>query len=181
MNVLDISQGIDLEERRIVIHDDTSEHLRECDALPSAPLARSLIFKGGPLPFRFRLLKVLGVVDDDPLEDVFQHVNIRYLRYNPHEFLSDSLPSSVSLLWNVQTLIIQGETEQIVAPPEIWNMRQLRHLEFNLVCIPDPPTSATTDQQEDCVLQNLQTLTNVVNLTFMRTSAEEFPILRNCI
>ncbi|KAH6758342.1 hypothetical protein C2S51_018577 [Perilla frutescens var. frutescens] len=164
MSVLNIPRGVDMEPRRIVVHNNTSEQPQEFDDLPSAALVRSLILKGGPLPLKSRLLKVLTDVDSAPLEAVFEHVNLRYLLCEPSRMFSSAvLPSSASLLWNVQTLIIRGDTERVVAPSEIWSMRQLRHLEFNEVCLPAPPPSKG---EEEYALQNLQTLTNVVNFTF---------------
>ncbi|KAG6425271.1 hypothetical protein SASPL_115699 [Salvia splendens] len=55
----------------------------------------------------------------------------------------DPLPSlclgpSVLKLWNLQTLIIKGHLVKIIAPSEIWEMP---HIELELVCLPDPPTS----------------------------------------
>ncbi|KAL8547346.1 hypothetical protein ACS0TY_006898 [Phlomoides rotata] len=43
----------------------------------------------------------------------------------------------------------------VVAPSEIWDMQQLRHLQINQVNLPEPPQS---DKQDRIILQNLQTL-----------------------
>ncbi|KAG8388623.1 hypothetical protein BUALT_Bualt02G0144700 [Buddleja alternifolia] len=69
--------------------------------------------------------------------------------------------SSMYLLWNLQTLIIKGNRLEIMAPSEIWKMTQLRHVELEKLCLPDPPS--LEDRQGDFVLGNLQTLLEILN------------------
>ncbi|KAL7099391.1 hypothetical protein ACP275_09G082000 [Erythranthe tilingii] len=171
-----IPQGINT-QRRISIHQSLSEkeYLHQVlQALQYVPLARSLIVESqGVLPplNYFRLLRVLTVPDkyfypDEEnrqgitLEDVFQLVNLRFLavasgrHQNPWRF-----PSSVYLLWNLQTLIVNC-TIGVVAPSEIWKMTQLRHVEFDELDLPDPPLSG---QDDEFVLSNLHTLRRIRN------------------
>ncbi|KAL8056949.1 hypothetical protein ABFX02_04G151600 [Erythranthe guttata] len=72
------------------------------------------------------------------------------------------LPSLTRTL-NLQTIIIRKN--KIKAPSEIWEMRQLRHVDIYELHLPDPPQSGD-QQQHEFVLQNLQTLKNVVNFVW---------------
>ncbi|GFQ05990.1 putative late blight resistance protein homolog r1a-3 [Phtheirospermum japonicum] len=83
MRVLNTARRTD-KERRIIFHESIpkKDHdLPVFHALRSASFARSLICAGGQLPYKFRLLRVLTVVDDDSLETIFRQVNLRYLSY----------------------------------------------------------------------------------------------------
>ncbi|KAL7153219.1 hypothetical protein ABFS83_04G151800 [Erythranthe nasuta] len=177
---LNSPQGIINTQRRICIHHSTTQkkYLPEAlHALQSVPLARSLFFKfEGVLPSldHCRLLRVLRAADTYlnfdgqnihcmyTLEDVFQLLNSRYLAVedfrdeNPCKF-----PSSVYLLWNLQTLIVVSLVGVVVAPSEIWKMTQLRHVQFSSgLEMPDPPLGG---QDGEFVLGNLQTLSLILN------------------
>ncbi|KAL7099485.1 hypothetical protein ACP275_09G087000 [Erythranthe tilingii] len=187
---LNIPQGIINTQRRISIHQSTTQKeylLVAPHALQSVPLARSLFFKfKGVLPLldHCRLLRVLRTTDtcvttdtyensykenthcmytpEDVLEDVFQLVNSRFLAVedfrdeNPCRF-----PSSVYILWNLQTLIVKNIAGFVVAPTEIWKMTQLRHVHFfGGLEMPDPPLGG---QDGEFVLGNLQTLSRIRN------------------
>ncbi|KAG6385515.1 hypothetical protein SASPL_154351 [Salvia splendens] len=166
----DIRGGIDVEcGRRIVFQRKNLKDPRVFNALPSA---RSLIINGGPLPSKFHLVKVLTRVEGYHPETIFQQVTLRYLVYKSSGDSRGLLLSSASVLWNVQILTINVGNGGMSAPPEIWNIRQLGHLEFNKLFLPDPPT---LDQQEDSVLQNLQTLMNVVNFCFSEDVCKRIP------
>ncbi|KAL9170595.1 hypothetical protein ABFS82_04G155300 [Erythranthe guttata] len=79
--------------------------------------------------------------------------------------------SSTSLLWNLQTLILNSVID---APSEIWEMRQLRHLHILRVSLPDPPKSRK-QQKNDIVLPNLQTLKNVMNFKWSEEVCMRLP------
>ncbi|KAI3464077.1 hypothetical protein Pfo_020740 [Paulownia fortunei] len=191
MRVLDIPRCIN-QERRIVFHERIPEEISKeyqrqifC-ALQSASLARSLIFedfhafegslisKSNQLSFKLRLLRVLSVFCGTSPQASFQQVNLRYLAYKFTWISNSELPSSISLLWNVQTLIIRRTSNRIAAPSEIWYMPQLRHVEIDDLCLPDPP-SDRADQQDDFVLRNLQTLSRVVNLRWSEEVCKRIP------
>ncbi|KAL8547392.1 hypothetical protein ACS0TY_006932 [Phlomoides rotata] len=148
--------------------------------LESKSLARSLIFNERTrVRVKPRLLRVLvGVYSGST--DIFQKVNLRYLaqEYRTQEYsfwflrFPYHLPSSISLLWNVQTMIITRGVERVYAPPEIWKMQQLRHLVFNFVRLPEPPTS------DGIVLRNLQTLGRVVDLRFSEEACKRMPNIK---
>ncbi|KAI3464076.1 hypothetical protein Pfo_020739 [Paulownia fortunei] len=149
MRLLDIPRDRD-RKRRIVFHEIIPQgyHSRVFHTLQSASLARSLICKGGiQLTFKFRLLRVLNVVDSDSLDGIFKQVNLR------------------------------GGIKRIVAPSGIWEMPQLRHLEFDEICLPDPP-SDRVDQQDDFVLRNFQTLLKVVNFKWSEEACKRIPNIK---
>lgn len=158
-------------ERRIAIHGGSVEYSPQIfDALKSAPLVRSLIFNDGAdddLRSDFKLLKILGVIEDrcdvvlrllrSGSKSHQQYVNLRYLHRGLHPLNHSShhilkLPSSISRLWNLQTLILGGN---IHTPPQIWEMLNLRHVICNWIRLPDPPSKG---KQKGIILQKLQTL-----------------------
>ncbi|KAG8388600.1 hypothetical protein BUALT_Bualt02G0142400 [Buddleja alternifolia] len=175
----DVPQGIS-GERRIIIHENVPQmkyYLQFHHALYSASLARSLICnfeRFGQLSFTSRLLRILSVIDRYRPEAVFHLVNLRYLALRPHRVFNYALPSSVSLLWNVQTLILRGYSYRIVLPSEIWEMPQLRHVEFDAIFLPD----TSTDRQDDFVLGNLQTLLKVVDFRCKEEVLKRIPNIK---
>ncbi|XP_057780121.1 probable disease resistance protein At1g58602 [Salvia miltiorrhiza] len=55
-------------------------------------------------------------------------------------------------------------------------MSQLRHVVCNEICLPDPPPS---DQEDDaCVLRNLQTLVQVVNFRWTEEACKRIPNIK---
>ncbi|EYU21848.1 hypothetical protein MIMGU_mgv1a023991mg [Erythranthe guttata] len=166
---LNIPQGIINTRRRISIHQSASEkeYLPQArHALECMPLARSLIVgRQGVLPSLnyFRLLRVLNAVDkylNDhvfSLEAVFQLVNSRFIAITSDRDQNADFPSSINLLWNLQTLIVKER--DAFAPSEIWKMTQLRHVQFNQLEMPDPPL----DGKDEYVLGNLRTLSRIRN------------------
>ncbi|XP_012844418.1 PREDICTED: putative late blight resistance protein homolog R1A-3 [Erythranthe guttata] len=105
-------------------------------------------------------------------KDIFDQVNLRYLSYGCEyagSMVWDDLPSSISLLWSLQTLSIQGT---IFAPSQIWEMRQLRHLKIVSLYITDPSPDG---QQQDIVLRNLQTLVSVVDFALTDEVCKRIP------
>ncbi|KAI3459667.1 hypothetical protein Pfo_016330 [Paulownia fortunei] len=163
---LNIPQGIDT-QRRIGIHLRTRPQV--LDALQSASLGRSLIcyFERALPLLKFRLLRVLKAVDKRPysayqyrysLETIFQVINLRYIDISIGWSLISRIPSSVYLLWNLQTLVVD-HYDVVIAPSEIWKMPQLRHVEFKKLDLADPP-----GQDDGFVLGNLQRLLKIRNL-----------------
>ncbi|KAL7115224.1 hypothetical protein ACP275_04G171600 [Erythranthe tilingii] len=176
----DSLSGINKACRRILCHENFAEV--NCDPLPShtlksEPLTRSLLSYEDRPPLNFRLLRVLNVVrsdnvSDPSLSDILKQVNLRYLPglwYKSHQ-----LPFSISLLWNLQTLKIAG-FGGVFAPPEIWAMPQLRHLEFSTwIYLPDP--SLRREEKDDViVLKNLHTLKRVLNLKLTDEVCKRIP------
>ncbi|KAL7115046.1 hypothetical protein ACP275_04G159600 [Erythranthe tilingii] len=122
---------------------------RVLPTLQSASLARTLfIIAVGPLMFKHRLLRVLNY---------------------PGSMVDDDLPSSISLLWSLQTLTIHGG---LFAPSQIWKLRQLRHLNIVSLDLSDPSPGA---QQDYFVLRNLQTLVTVVDFALTDEVCKRIP------
>lgn len=116
-----------------------------------------------------RLMRVL-LRDTDPLDSTFRQVNLRFLVNEFDKMETYSLPSSISLLWSLQTLIVRG-ISTVVAPIEIWKMPQLRHIQMWLIHLHPPPPS-------DVVLGNLQTLERAQNLNFTEEVCKRIPNIK---
>ncbi|KAL8529856.1 hypothetical protein ACS0TY_007059 [Phlomoides rotata] len=190
------------EARRLVVHGSTPQEKRYPEifrAMESAQLTRSLLChstdKGHPCTIDYRLLKVMqsveGVADEDDenfMELKLQQVNLRYLdcrlfhlffhlfRNPPKPVLPLFLPSSIFMLWNLQTLIVSGYPF-IVAPREIWKMPQLRHIAMIGLHMADPPLS-----DDFVALENLHTLFEVINFRLSKDVCERIPNIKKlCI
>ncbi|XP_057773790.1 putative late blight resistance protein homolog R1A-10 [Salvia miltiorrhiza] len=102
---------------------------------------------------RLILLRVLDLYKTDLDEfssEILQLVNLRYLAIHCH-----SLPSGISRLCNLQTLIVRL-VRYCTAPHELWEMSELRHLFFSKkgLCVED-------DYMKRIVLKKLQTIWHV--------------------
>ncbi|KAL9170221.1 hypothetical protein ABFS82_04G130400 [Erythranthe guttata] len=104
---------------------------------------------------RFPLLRVLDVVDIYPKDEILQLINSRYVSCMCPMM---SMSSSISRLWSLQTLVVDGE---LILPGEIWQMSQLRHVVANSIILPDPPPPDNV--QKIILLENLQTLSRVAD------------------
>lgn len=170
-------------ERRFAVHDlsvGKYEDSQIFHAMESSLLARSIICESPVLlSFKSRLLRVLLQVYGDSLESNFQQINLRFLAYesSPIGWIPTyQLPPSISLLWNLQTLKIGKMIEEVVAPSEIWEMPQLRHLCFNRISLPEPP--ASDDDHDVLVLQNLQTLRTALNFGCSEEVCKRMPNIK---
>ncbi|KAL8466277.1 hypothetical protein ACS0TY_035408 [Phlomoides rotata] len=182
-------------------------HSRASHAPEYGPLARSLVwdfnaFQYGLLNWsvkwhsdgdmfkiilrsgKLRLLRIFKLDDRFPVDDLrheynkhFKDVIIRLLnsRYLSYPDIGPSLPSSISRLWNHQTLIARDTSA--TAPPEIWKMPLLKHVEFCNIYLPDPPIGETGD---DFVLENLQTLFRIRIWDCRVKVVEKIPNIKIC-
>ncbi|KAI3454951.1 hypothetical protein Pfo_011614 [Paulownia fortunei] len=173
-------------QRRFGVHDrpilPKHQRYQLLHALQSAPPAhRSLVSNcGWILPWntaRFKLLRVLDDGDAHTLEEISQLVNSRYLAFTVYMELQVRCPSSISLLWNLQTIIVTPYGDNImVLPSQIWEMPQLRHIEIKTAVISEPPTSPVGEG--GCVvLENLQTLLALRNFRFTTEFLKKTPNL----
>ncbi|KAL9170596.1 hypothetical protein ABFS82_04G155400 [Erythranthe guttata] len=110
-------------------------------------------------------------------QHIVDQVNMRYLAYNDESKIMAAcvkLPSSIAALWNLQTIIISGK---IKVPLQIWEMRQLRHLDIFSLFLPVPPRSCDK-QRDEIVVLNLQTLKKVVNFVWSKEACKRVPNVR---
>ncbi|KAL7115037.1 hypothetical protein ACP275_04G159200 [Erythranthe tilingii] len=128
-----------------------------------------------------RLLRVMSCNNGRKKKYLRRHmvdqVNMRYLAYNDESKIMSAcvkLPSSIAVLWNLQTIIIRGKIE---VPSQIWEMRQLRHLDMFSLLLPIPPRSCDK-QHDEIVLHNLQTLKEVINFVWSEEACKRVPNVR---
>lgn len=125
-----------------------------------------------------RLLRVLNMPNawlgsfSDEITGLF---HLRYLAFDYTNMLKEPLvlPSTVSKLQNLQTLIIRRYDfvdSKTPVPLDIWELPLLRHviLKRSLLLIPPPPRNCP-------VLENLQTVSKVMNFKFTRRAISMIP------
>ncbi|XP_047960815.1 putative late blight resistance protein homolog R1B-16 [Salvia hispanica] len=139
-------------------------------------VVRSML-AGGSLeqPVKHKLLRVWDRGSLESVAELYGNVNLRYLACHYTYYSMPVLPSSISLIWNLQTLIISDTL--VTAPTEIWKMQQLRHVKCHRIYLP-PPSDGLL------VMDDLQSLTTAVNLRLSEQDKElnkmvRFPILLN--
>ncbi|KZV13871.1 hypothetical protein F511_44907 [Dorcoceras hygrometricum] len=126
-----------------------------------------------------RLLRVLGGVDGELSSDeIMNLVNIRFLSIDFERVPKSGLmfTSSISLFWNLQSLNIDTSDQEIFLPPEIWNLPQLRHLQFDRFVLPDPPCE--DDRHDSLIMENLQTLAKVLYFRCTEEIVKRVPNLK---
>ncbi|EYU24428.1 hypothetical protein ABFS82_04G162100 [Erythranthe guttata] len=179
VGVSDSSQGIN-DERRIAVHKETSSY-----RMASLSLARSLISFGHDQPsLKYSpLLRVFNAVRVESIDNIFESIYLRCICvfYSAMPQLSRKLPSSVSLLGNLQMIIIEDimRVDQIrnieIVTEVFWEMRQLRHLQFNYIDLPNPPRLRGEEENDRVVLKNLQTLEKVIDLFLSEEVCKRIP------
>ncbi|XP_057801549.1 putative late blight resistance protein homolog R1C-3 [Salvia miltiorrhiza] len=170
----DCPRGIN-SQRRIVIPRSTSAMTVRDAKETMSSRARSFIWHGNTVPelldFIFlRTYKYNGGYLD---ENVFQMVNLRYLSA---VFRSGfQIPSSISLLWNLHTLIVSHwGGEHITAPVEIWKMHQLKHVDVRgVMYLPDPRSG-----HSDVMMENLETLKGVIDFNLNEEVVRRIPNIK---
>ena len=122
-----------------------------------------------------KLLRVLNA-EGSVSEHLYENANLRYLAYSPlfHYQSVWKLPSSISHIWNLQTLIFHKSNRVIVALTEIWNMRQLRHVKCFLMYVPNPPRQSNGLVRMD----SLQALTKAVNMKVSEKVCKVIPNIK---
>ncbi|PIM98965.1 hypothetical protein CDL12_28545 [Handroanthus impetiginosus] len=138
-------------QRRLCIHNNVLFGIKEVrNSMESISTAYSLICTGPyheyPVPIcsDLRLLRVLDALTirfyKFPIE-VLKLVQLRYLALT----FNGKVPGSISKLWNLETLIIlrhlsinKSCKDSSYLPMEIWNMKELRHIQVTGSNLPDP-------------------------------------------
>ncbi|XP_020547261.1 putative late blight resistance protein homolog R1A-10 isoform X2 [Sesamum indicum] len=154
-------------QRRLCIHNNTLFGIKDVrNSMASVSNARSLLCTGPhheyPVPkcMGFSLLRVLDALTvrfyEFPIE-VVKLIKLRYLAFT----YNGKLPASISNLRYLQYLIVRqclrilsSEARQSYLPMEIWDMKELRHLQVMGRDLPDPTSN-------DAFLLNLSTLLGV--------------------
>ncbi|KAG8379672.1 hypothetical protein BUALT_Bualt07G0113400 [Buddleja alternifolia] len=179
-----IPQGIE-SKRRLAIHQSMGKPCyfpQVFDALKSASNARSLVCDSEWISPRLvpslNLLRVLDVVDKYSPQEITKLSSSRYLAFRPDLTGCNNNPEIISLMfahWNVQTFKTENVPGVLVpVPPQIWEMTELRHLEFRWITLPDPPP----ESHNFYILENLQTLLSVENLRCTEEVVKRVPNLR---
>ncbi|KAL2240055.1 UNVERIFIED_CONTAM: putative late blight resistance protein R1A-10 [Sesamum indicum] len=180
------------DQRRFSIHGGTFGHrTNDCD---SYVLSRSLLYfcygPGHSLLVSFttscRLLRVLDVLTvrfyDFPV-GIMELVHLRYLALTCNG--RDELPASIYKLGNLQTLIVyRGDIpyplwfarDMFYITLNIWKMPQLRHLMLERGFLPYPFLEPVV--KDSVVLENLQTLTGVIDLRCTKEVCAIMPNLK---
>lgn len=149
------------------------------EVVPLSSFARSFVlhFRGSPRSISgcslSRVFRTLAKYN--PME-VLHLVNSRYLEFSAELFVSSKYFSSISLLWNLETLIVDGITwaDEVILPTGIWELRHLRHLIFNERVILSDPVAAHTE----LLLENLQTLSRVEDFSCSDEVVNRIPNLK---
>ncbi|KAL0341436.1 UNVERIFIED_CONTAM: putative disease resistance protein [Sesamum calycinum] len=129
---------------------------------------------------KLRWVKVFG----QSCEKLRQHTKLRFIDVVTIAFRCripsklNFVPSSIPLLWNLQTLLIdeigsQLKKRPIVIPSKVWEMTQLRHIIMDLGFLPSP-----VDTQDTTALENLQTLSTMHNFRCTKEVFERIPNLK---
>ncbi|KAK6153294.1 hypothetical protein DH2020_012933 [Rehmannia glutinosa] len=138
-------------------------------SMESISTVRSLLCTGPhhqypvPVCFGLRLLRVIHALTirfyEFPLIPLMELVKLVLLRYLALTY-DGKLPPSISKLWNLQFFIVRRHLsiinlyeDELYLPMEIWDMKELKHLQFMGGNLPDPCDGA--------LLPNLLTLTDV--------------------
>ncbi|XP_051138853.1 putative late blight resistance protein homolog R1A-10 [Andrographis paniculata] len=154
-------------QRRIVFY-QSSLTKDEChkifdSLLSSSPRARTLICHDvitlpAIVPI---LLRVLKVVRRYPYGEfipgfAFQSVNLRYLDVSDDYW--DRMSDFLDKIRNIQSIEVHGPRGPTLAPCHLWDRRQLRHVKFDRVVLPN-----VWPRKNRIVLENLRTLADIIN------------------
>ncbi|KAL8557555.1 hypothetical protein ACS0TY_004847 [Phlomoides rotata] len=176
--------------RRISIVHSRFDEIRRPTIHTILCFAKSLDCSSPAVVVSFRLLRVLDVMlyRDCLPPQVFELFHLRYLALS----FSDKIPTAISNLQNLQTLII-GSGKRIFKPHhlplEIWRLPHLRHLIFvGLYTLPIPADRQTLPLDKlhtlmgisdfVCTERILEMMTNLKKLGFS-TRVPSFPNLAN--
>ncbi|KAG8390587.1 hypothetical protein BUALT_Bualt01G0099100 [Buddleja alternifolia] len=133
-----------------------------------------------PRLIRLRLVRVV-TTNSDQSEELMQHTKLRYFSLTCFTSLLDLKfvsPSSIALLWNLQTLYIDTFPcdDLIVLPPEVWEMPQLRDVLIqNFTVLPD---LTQIERKVFTILKNLQTFSNIIDFRCTREVVARIPNLK---
>ncbi|KAI3449063.1 hypothetical protein Pfo_005728 [Paulownia fortunei] len=174
-----LAEGIK-NQGRLCIHNNILFGIKDVyNSLASISTARSLLCFGPhhqypvPIYFGLRLLRVLDVLTILFYEFPMEVLKLVYLRYLAVTY-NGNLPPSISKLWNLECLIvrrhlsIKSSKDLSYLPMEIWDMKELKHLQIMGSDLPDPCGA---------LLPNLLTLLDVSAHSCTKEVLEKIPNL----
>ncbi|KAH6798031.1 hypothetical protein C2S52_022585 [Perilla frutescens var. hirtella] len=148
--------------------------------ISSYAMARSFICAGetfrdlSHIYSSFRFLRVLDVVAAKLFVFPDAILKLVLLRYLGLSLRSLELPSSISRLWNLQTIVFHyAVSTGLRIPVEIWSMPNLRHLYFRRALLPDPFPFKFL--RSSAVLKNLQTLVGILDFQCTKGILKSIP------
>ncbi|KAK6128715.1 hypothetical protein DH2020_037565 [Rehmannia glutinosa] len=173
------------DQHRLCIHKNILFGIKEVyNSMASISTARSLLCTGLHHPYPvsiclgLRFLRVLDALTipfyEFPIDQILNLVHLRYLALT---FYNGNIPSSISKLWNLQFLIVHRHLSiklygsQSYLPIEIWDMKELKHLQIMGSDLPDPC-------YETPILKNLLTLLDVSARSFTKGVVKRIPNLK---
>ncbi|XP_012829202.1 PREDICTED: putative late blight resistance protein homolog R1A-10 [Erythranthe guttata] len=139
-------------QRRLCIRNNILFAIEDVkDSMASAATVRSLlctgVFQEYPVPLcleHLRLLRVLEAISIRFYEFPMEVLKLAQLRYLALTY-DGNLPTSISKLWNLQHLIVDRHLSIIKSggnlsylPIEIWNMKELKHIQTMGSNLPHP-------------------------------------------
>ncbi|KAH6771635.1 hypothetical protein C2S51_010039 [Perilla frutescens var. frutescens] len=168
--------------RRLAIYENVLFAIKEVhEKISSISTVRSLLCTGPyhqyqvPICTQWKVLRVLNVFTirfyEFPVE-VLKLILLRYLALT----CNADLPASISKLWNLEFLIVHQHSGikrvgvESYVPVEVWDLRNLEHLEIMGRNLPDPP-------HPDAVLLNLTKLLDVGVESCTKAVLERLPRL----
>ncbi|KAK6152771.1 hypothetical protein DH2020_012410 [Rehmannia glutinosa] len=172
-------------QHRLCIHKNILFGIKDVyNSMASISTARSLLCTGLHHPYPvsiclgMRFLRVLDALTipfyEFPIDQILNLVHLRYLALT---FYNGNIPSSISKLWNLQFLIVRRYlsiklyNSRSYLPIEIWDMKELKHLQIMGSDLPDPC-------DETPILKNLLTLLDVSARSFTKGVVKRIPNLK---
>ncbi|XP_012829191.1 PREDICTED: putative late blight resistance protein homolog R1A-10 [Erythranthe guttata] len=171
-------------QRRLCIHNNVLFGIKDVhNSMTSVSTTRSLLCTGPyhqysvPVCSELRLLRVLDALTirfyEFPIE-VLKLIQLRYLALT----YNGILPPSISKLWKLEYLIVHrhfcivksGANYSSYLPMEVWDMKELKHLEVTGRNLPNP--------SEGSLLPNLLTLLDVSPQSCTKDVFEGMPNLQ---
>ncbi|KAL0348644.1 UNVERIFIED_CONTAM: Late blight resistance protein R1-A [Sesamum angustifolium] len=179
--VHNVPEGSSYFPRRVSVHQ--SYRIRDVyGSTEFMSLVRSFLCIGlasrvilSPVFSALRLLRVLDVLHIEfhqfPTE-ILGLVNLRYLAFS----CNSDLPSAISRLWNLQTLIVRSSLFYMYLPSEIWEMPELRHIKFKKTRI-----NIDDAYRKKNVQRKLQTISSTIAEEFQSSCLPMYGVNYQCL
>lgn len=107
-----------------------------------------------------RILDLKSITFSRFPNEIVQLVHLRFLSLSGHFKV---LPSAISNLWNLQTLIVVTTSRNLDILADLWKMLQFRHLHTSgLSCLHGPRAETRKDSEDPFVRRNIQTICTIM-------------------